>query len=232
MSFPFRIPIKSYAALPADTPYRRAQQEWDARMGSAVLSARSWRRMAFAALGLSAALGAALTAVALQRRTFVHVVEVAPEGQVLSVRTADNTWTPNAAQTAYFIGHFVRLVRALPTDPIVLRENWLEAYRFLTPKSAAQLNEIARRDDPFAQVGTTGRVVHVRSIVQRSEGRNSGGSWQVAWTEETGGAAGTPERASYTGLFSVRHAPPRNAEQIATNPLGLFITDFSWSRDR
>ncbi|MFZ4072451.1 MAG: type IV secretion system protein, partial [Caulobacterales bacterium] len=94
-------------------------------------------------------------------------------------------------------------------------------------QAATQLNEIARRDDPFAQVGTTGRVVHVRSIVQRSEG-----SWQVAWTEETSGAASMPERGSYTGLFSVRHAAPRNAEQIATNPLGLFITDFSWSRDR
>jgi type IV secretion system protein VirB5 len=227
MSFPFRAPAKSYAPQPADTPYRRAQQEWDARMGSAVLSARTWRRMAFAALGLSAALGVALTAVALQRRTFVYVVEVAPEGQVLSVRTADNEWTPNEAQTAYFIGHFVRLTRSLPTDAIVLRENWLEAYRFLTPQAATQLNDIARQDDPFAQVGTMGRVVHVRSIVQRSAG-----SWQVAWTEETSGASGTPERASYTGLFSVRHAPPRNAEQIATNPLGLFITDFSWSRDR
>jgi type IV secretion system protein VirB5 len=183
--------------------------------------------MAFAALGLSAALGVALTAVALQRRTFVHVVEVAPEGQVLSVRAAADTWTPSETQKAYFIGHFVRLTRSLPTDPIVLRENWLEAYRFLTPQAATQLNEIARRDDPFAQVGTTGRVVHVRSIVQKSEG-----SWQVAWTEETSGAAGTPERASYTGLFTVRLTPPRKSDQIAANPLGLFITDFSWSRDR
>jgi type IV secretion system protein VirB5 len=196
-------------------------------MGSAVLSARTWRLMAFSALGLSAALGVALTAVALQRRTFVHVVEVAPEGQVLSVRTTAASWTPTETQTAYFIGHFVRLTRSLPTDPIVLRENWLEAYHFLTPEAAAQLNEIARRDDPFAQVGTAGRVVHVRSIVQRS-----GGGWQVAWTEETSGAAGLPERASYTGLFNVRYAPPRTADQIATNPLGLYLTEFSWSRDR
>jgi type IV secretion system protein VirB5 len=178
MNFPFCAPAKPYAPTPADTPYRRAQQEWDARMGSAVLSARTWRRMAFAALGLSAALGIALTAVALQRRRFVHVVEVAPEGQELSVRTAGNTWTPTEAQTAYFIGHFVRLTRSLPTDPIVLRENWLEAYRFLTPQAATQLNDIARQDDPFARVGTTGRIVHVRSIVQRSEG-----SWQVALSE-------------------------------------------------
>ena len=52
MSNQFRAPARSYAPPPAETTYRRAQAEWDARMGSAVLSARSWRMMAFAALGL------------------------------------------------------------------------------------------------------------------------------------------------------------------------------------
>lgn len=226
MSNPFRAPARSYAPPPAETPYRRAQAEWDARMGSAVLSARSWRMMAFAALGLSAALAASLTFVALQKRTFVHVVEVAPEGQVLSVRVADGAWTPGTAQTAYFIGEFVRKVRALPTDQVVLRENWLAAYRFLTPPAAARLSEIARQEDPFANTGLAGRTVHVRSIVQRS-----GSSWQVSWSEETG-RAGRSERANYTGLFSVTHSPPRSADEIAGNPLGLFITEFSWSRDQ
>lgn len=35
MNFPFRAPARSYAPEAADTPYRRAQQEWDARMGMA-----------------------------------------------------------------------------------------------------------------------------------------------------------------------------------------------------
>lgn len=227
MNFPFRAPIRSTAAAPPDTPYARAQQEWDARMGSAVLSARAWRNFAFASLGLLGVSAIALTAVALQRRTFVHVVEVDPQGQVLSVRAAGDDWTPTQAQTAYFIGQFVRLVRALPTDGVVLRENWLQAYAFLTPQAAARLNEIARADDPFAQLGATGRVVHVRSIVMRSAD-----SWQVSWVEETMGSVGSPGRATYTGLFSVRHAAPRTADQIASNPLGLFITDFSWSRDQ
>ncbi len=33
MNMPFRSPAKSFAADPPDTPYRRAAQEWDARMG-------------------------------------------------------------------------------------------------------------------------------------------------------------------------------------------------------
>lgn len=227
MSMPFRSPAKSFAAAPPDTPYRRAQQEWDARMGSAVLSARSWRWIAFASLGLAAALGVSLTTVALQRRTFVHVVEVTPQGQVMNVRAADAEWRPAETQVAYHLGRFVRLVRSLPTDGVVLRENWLEAYRFLTPQAAARLTEIARADDPFLSLGRVGRIVHVRSIIARSDH-----AWEVSWTERATNETGTSDAELYTGIFSVTTRAPRNADEIAANPLGLLISDFSWSRER
>ncbi|MBL8550510.1 MAG: conjugal transfer protein TrbF [Hyphomonadaceae bacterium] len=227
MVTPFRSPAKSFAAEPPDTPYRRAQQEWDARMGSAVLSARSWRRIAFASLAVAGVLGAALTMVALQKRTFVHVVEVTPEGQVMSVRTADGRWTPTQAQIAHHLGRFVRLVRTLPTDGVVLRENWLEAYKFLTPQAAAQLTEIARQDDPFLSLGRVGRTVHVRSIIARSDH-----AWEVSWTERATNETGSGDAQVYTGVFTVTTRPPRNADEIAANPLGLLISDFSWSRER
>ncbi len=227
MSFPFRAPAKSFAPEEAATPYRRAQQEWDARMGSAVLSARTWRRVAFACLALLAVLIGALTLVALQQRTFVHVVEVDPQGQVLTVREADGRWTPNEAQTAYHLGRFVRLVRSLPTDGLVLRENWLEAYKFLTPQAAAQLTEIARQDDPFLSLGRVGRTVYIRSIIARSDR-----SYEVSWIERSTNGAGMNDGEAFSGVFTVTTRPPRTADDIAVNPLGLLISDFSWSRVR
>ncbi len=227
MNFPFKAPVRATPPPPPDTPYRRAQQQWDARMGAAVLSARAWRAIAFAALALAAALSAGLTLVALQKRSFVHVVEVAPEGQVMSVRTLDGAWSPNEAQIAYHLARFVRLVRALPTDGVVLRENWVEAYAFLTPRAAAQLNEIARADDPFLSLGRVGRSVHVRSVVARSDR-----SWEISWIERATNETGAGDPQAYTGIFTVTTRPPRNADEIATNPLGLLISDFSWSRER
>jgi type IV secretion system protein VirB5 len=165
--------------------------------------------------------------IALQQRTFVHVVEVSPEGQVMQVRAADSRWTPTQAQTAHHLGRFVRLVRSLPTDGVVLRENWLEAYRFLTPQAAAQLSEIARQDDPFLSLGRVGRTVHVRSILARS-----GDTWEVTWVERATNASGTNGDQVYSGVFTVTTRPPRNADDIAVNPLGLLISDFSWSRER
>src|SRR5690606_16734265 len=186
MTFPFRAPVKNFAPESPETPYRRAQAEWDARMGSAVLSARSWRRIAFAGLAATALAVIGATAIALQQRTYVHVVEVDPQGQVLSVRAAERQWTPNEAQTAYHIGRFVRLVRSLPTDGVVLRENWLEAYRFLTPQAAAQLTEIARQDDPFLSLGRVGRTVYIRSIIARSDN-----SYEVSWIERSTNGSGS-----------------------------------------
>ena len=227
MNFSFRSPAHSYAAAPADTPYKRAQQEWDARMGSAVLSARSWRAIAFGALGLLGVSVMSLVVVALQQRTFVHVVEVSPEGQVMNVRAADGRWTATEAQKAYHLGQFVRLVRSLPTDGVVLRENWLQAYRFLTPQAAAQLTEIARQDDPFLSLGRVGRTVHIRSIIARSNN-----AWEVTWVERATNATGTTDPEVYSGVFTLTTRAPRNADEIANNPLGLLISDFSWSRER
>lgn len=227
MNFSFRSPARSYAAAPVDTPYKRAQQEWDARMGSAVLSARSWRSIAFGALGLLGVSVMSLVVVALQQRTFVHVVEVSPEGQVMNVRAADGRWTATEAQKAYHLGQFVRLVRSLPTDGVVLRENWLQAYRFLTPQAAAQLTEIARQDDPFLSLGRVGRTVHIRSIIARSNN-----AWEVTWVERATNATGTTDPEVYSGVFTVTTRAPRNADEIANNPLGLLISDFSWSRER
>lgn len=226
MNFPFRSPARSFAPEPAETPYARARQEWDARMGSAVLSARAWRSIAFGSLALAAAMGLSLTAVAMQKRTFVHVVEVDPQGQVMSVRAADGNWRPSQAQIAYHLGRFVRLVRSLPTDGVVLRENWIEAYRFLTPQAAAQLTEIARQDDPFLSLGRVGRTVQVRSILARSDH-----AWEVSWVERATNATGTSDPELYTGVFTITTRPPRNADEIANNPLGLLISDFSWSRE-
>jgi type IV secretion system protein VirB5 len=227
MNMPFRSPARSFAPDQAETPYQRARQEWDARMGSAVLSARAWRAIAFGALGLLGVSVASLVVVALQQRTFVHVVEVSPEGQVMNVRAADGRWSPNEAQTAYHLGQFIRLVRSLPTDGVVLRENWLQAYRFLTPQAAAQLSEIARQDDPFLSLGRVGRTVHIRSIIARSNN-----AWEVTWIERATNATGTTDPEIYSGVFTITTRAPRNADEVANNPLGLLISDFSWSRQR
>ena len=57
----FKRPAAHYGKMPEpETPYQRAAQVWDDRIGSARVQARNWRLMAFGCLILSAGLASAL----------------------------------------------------------------------------------------------------------------------------------------------------------------------------
>ena len=57
----FKRPSTHYGKSPQpETPYQRAAQIWDDRIGSARVQARNWRFMAFGSLALSMGLSAAL----------------------------------------------------------------------------------------------------------------------------------------------------------------------------
>ena len=74
-------------------------------------------------------------------------------GQVRAVGEAATPYRPSDAQIAYHLGRFIGLVRSLSIDPIVVRQNWLDAYDYTTDKGAVVLNEYARVNDPFARIG-------------------------------------------------------------------------------
>jgi type IV secretion system protein VirB5 len=145
----------------------------------------------------------------------------------MSVRAAGANWSPTEAEAASELGRFVRLVRSLPTDGVVLRQNWVEAYRFLTPEAGAHLTQIAREEDPFLLLGRVGRTVEIRSILARSDH-----AWEITWVERNTNETGTTAPQTFTGVFTVAIRAPTNADEIAVNPLGILISDFSWSRER
>lgn len=53
-------------------------------------------------------------------------------------------------------------------------------------------------------------------------------TYGASWIEATHGANGGA-RSAYTGLFTIRFDRPRTSDALARNPLGLFITEFSFS---
>src|SRR3546814_12247961 len=57
--------------------------------------------------------------------------------------------------------------------PVVLRKNWLSAYDFVAASGAQALNDHARSNDPFAEVGKIQVAVDVSSVI-RSEERRGG----------------------------------------------------------
>ena len=210
----------------AVTPYQKAAQVWDERIGSARLQARNWRIMAFGCLVLSLGLSGGVVWQAGRSTITPYLVEIDTLGQTRAVGPAVAAYKPSDAQIAYHLAAFVGRVRSLSIDPIVVRRNWLLAYDYATDRAANTLNEFARENDPFGRVGERTVTVEVTSVVRASDD-----SFEIRWREqvyENGSLAGT-ER--YTAVLSIIVQRPRNEETLRKNPLGIYVHSLNWSRD-
>lgn len=223
----FKRPQVRYADTPQPaTPYQAAEQVWDERIGSARVQARNWRLMAFGCLVLALLMAAGLIWRSAQSIVTPYVVEVDHGGQVRAVGEAATPYRANDAQIAHHLARFLTLVRSLSIDPVVVRQNWLDAYDYTTDRGAAVLNEYARANDPFARIGRETVTVQINSVVRASEA-----SFQVRWTERryVNGAAAGVER--WTAVVSIVLQTPRTEERLRRNPLGIYVTGLSWSRE-
>lgn len=223
----FKRPATHYGKSPEpETPYQKAAQVWDERIGSARVQARNWRFMAFGSLILSAGFASALVWQSARGTVVPWVVQVDALGEAQIVAPAVADYRPTDPQIAFHLGRFIEQVRAIPADAIIVRQNWLRAYEFTTDRGAAALNDYARANDPFTRVGRQQVAVEVSSVI-----RASPDSFRIAWTErhyENGQLSGT-ER--WTAILTIVIQPPRTAERLRANPLGIYINAISWSRE-
>src|SRR5581483_2646793 len=114
----FRRANQRYGRTPEPvTPYQRAAQVWDDRLGAARAQARNWRAMAFGSLALSIGLAGGLIKLSSESRVTPYVVEVDNLGQAVTVGPAEREWTPTDPEIAWHLARFVQDVRALPLDP-------------------------------------------------------------------------------------------------------------------
>ena len=216
-----------YGRTPAPvTPYQKAAQAWDERIGSARVQARNWRLMAFGSLTLTAGLASALVWQSSQGSITPWVVEVDRLGQAQAIRPADAFYQPTDPQISFHLARFIENVRGLSADPIVLRQDWLRAYDFTTDRGAAALNEYARADDPFAKLGKMQVAVEVSSVI-----RASPHSFRVAWIERRYDNAQLAASERWTAILTIVVEPPRDADRLRKNPLGIYVNAINWSKE-
>ena len=208
------------------TPYQRAEQLWDERIGSARVQAANWRLMAFGCLALAAVVIGDDIRARSRASVTPFVVEVDRLGQAQAVAPATTDYQPSDTQIAYFLARFIERVRSLSIDPVVVRQAWLDAYEQITSHAKGVLDEYARQADPFGKVGRRAVTVEVTSVVRASDR-----SFRIAWVERPyeDGAALPSER--WSGILTVVVQTPRTEEKLRRNPLGIYVDAISWARE-
>ena len=223
----FRRAVQRYGRTPEpQTPYQRAGQVWDERIGSARVQARNWRLMALGGLALSCGLSAGLLWQSMQSRVVPFIVAVDRLGEPRAIAPAERDYRPTDPEIAWFLARFIADVRSVSLDPVVMRKDWLSAYDFVTGRGARFLNEYARQSNPFGALGARTVSVQATSIVRASDR-----SFQVKWTEsvyDRGNFVGTTH---WTAIVSVEVHPPSTLERLRKNPLGLYVDAIDWSEE-
>jgi len=223
----FRRPQSHYGVTPEpETPYQKAAQVWDERIGSARVQARNWRLMAFGCLFLVAGFAFALVWQSARGTIVPWVVEVDQHGEARTVAPAIAEYQPTDAQVAWHLARFIEQVRAISADPVVVRQNWLAAYNFTTDRGALALNDYARANDPFERVGSEQVSVEVSSVIRASEN-----SFRIAWTERHYENNQLARTERWTAIVTTVIRQPRTADALRANPLGVYVNAINWSRE-
>lgn len=210
----------------------RAKQEWDERIGATVVQAKNWRLAFFT----STLLGLALIVVVLiqlhQARVLPVLVGIDRErGEPFILgKISDASYQPQLQEIKFFLTHFITLVRSVPSDPVLIKQNWLKAYFYLRRDAANILNDITNKDpqSPLKKIGEQTVIIQPVSITQIGEGH----SYQSRWEETVYNVHGAAvDHYVMTGIFTIELEIPKDEKAVIQNPLGLYIKHFQWNRE-
>ena len=223
----FRRSTVRYGKMPEpETPYQRAGQVWDERIGSARVQAKNWRLAFFGTLALCGGLACSLVWQSARSTITPWVVQLDKLGQAQAVAPATADYHPSDPQIAWHLARFIQEVRSIPADPVVLRQDWLDAYNYVTDKGALALNDYARVNDPFSKIGRTQVSVEVASVIRASDT-----SFRVEWIERhyADNALAATER--WSAILTIVLQTPSDVDRLKKNPLGVYVHALNWSKE-
>lgn len=214
---------------PLDTPYKKARQEWDQRLGASAIQAMNWRRATFAMAAIVLLAVTGLIYLGAQPKAQPYFVQIDKIGAPSCLGPVDRTthdFKPSPDSTRYHLRRFIDDTRSLSSDPAIVRRNWLDAYKLVTASAANQLNTWIHENNPLLRVGSERVSVEVVGVMPITAD-----TWQADWTETVWDDTGTSKsQIVWRGTFHVVFRLPETEEEIVANPIGLFVDEFHWAQ--
>jgi len=210
------------------TPYLAAQAEWDNRIGSSRVQAYNWRIFALGSIVLNIILSLGMIYQSSKSSVVPYVVRVNSDGIAQAIGPAkQSNYVPQQAEVKYFLSQFVQKIRTVPSDPVISKQNWISAYSFLGQTAAQKMTAYIKSDNPSEKLGKVTTQIEISVIVPISKD-----NYQIRWQEKVFDKSGSQlESYKMTGIFSVFFDAPSDEKELLSNPLGIYIKDFSYNKE-
>lgn len=213
------------------SPAAMAANKWDQREGEIIVQNYNLRKIALGLMFVCMSLAAGLIYQSLQSSIIPYVVEVdSTTGEIRNIGTvaSSKNYEPSEAVYKYFLSQFIKNSREIPLDPVVFKSHLSLAHSFLTRDASAKFQAQMKDENLADRFGRETIQVNITSVLPLE----GGNSYQVCWDEErfiigTGDKTIVPYRA----ILTVQTIETKDEKQLEINPLGVYITDFNWSKD-
>ena len=219
----------------SENPYLSARRTWNDHMRSVQSSRNMWQMLAILCLMIALAGVGGMIYIGSQSKFIPYVVQVNKLGEAIAVSRADVAAVADQRVVHASLASFINDVRMVTPDIALQRKAIFRAYAMLKTNdpAMAKANEWfngTESSSPFKRAETQTVSVEIISVIPQSPE-----TWQVDWLEKVYDRQGHPLEAPFKmrALLRVYHRPPTQStteEQIRNNPLGIYIQDFSWSR--
>jgi type IV secretory pathway TrbF-like protein/predicted MFS family arabinose efflux permease len=217
-----RLPNLRFASEPVPA-YEGAGHAQSRRYAGAYAQAGHWRLVALGSISLLVVVGLSLAVSVSRAMVAPYIASIDPPKQARADSSPSDV--PSDAQIAYFLVRFVKNIRSLSTDPVIVRSNWMDALNYVTARGARLLGDYARDNKPFTDVGLRSVTVEVTNVV-----RASGRSFEIQWNEKTYENGMLVKSERFTGVAEIIFQSAGKADPLK-NPLSLFVDTFHWKRD-
>ncbi len=209
-------------------PYLAARREWDERYGDHIARARNWRAAAFISAAITLVATSGVVWLSVRSRVVPFVVVTDNLGRPVASGLADQASTADEQLKRSTLIEWVENLRLVTTDGVAQRRSIDRVYAHIASGSPAQtfISDFYRANQPFTRAQTETVSVDVQSVLQDSEE-----TFEVEWVETVRDLYGTAkEKDRWKGAFTIALNPPKDERQARINPLGIYVTQASWSR--
>lgn len=193
---------------------------------------RNWQLVAFGSLALLGLAVAGLVTIATQSRVVPYVVEVDRTGRAEAITPADAVPAVADRVVTAAVAGFVANIRTAYPDPVAQRDAVYRAYAYVAGDARAYLESYFSDpdNDPRRQGQGYRRAVEITNVLP-VPGAVEGGptTYRVQWNEREESPQGGARERAWEGYLAVTVRPPTSTEAVERNPLGVYVTDLSWS---
>lgn len=218
-----------------DNPYLCARRTWNDHVGGIKASRQTWQMIGILSLLIALAGVGGMIHIGSQSRFVPYVVEVDKLGQAVAVAPAQRAAAVDQRVVHASVASFIADARLVTPDVALQRKAVFRLYSMLsandpaTVKTNEWLNS-TEDSNPFKRATRETVNIEVLSVLSQTPD-----IWQVDWMETArdrqGVLKGQPFRMrALVTVYTVPATPQTTEEQVRNNPLGIYVRDYSWSK--